>query len=88
MASTLFCFANPAAAAKCGTATWYEGNPGAAHRTKPIGSYITITRKGLSVTIKVTNRGPFTNDIVDLPPWAFKRLGAKLSQGRIRVCIH
>lgn len=50
----------------------------AAHRTLPFGSHVTVTnrRTGRSVTVRITDRGPFTRGrCIDLSPAAARAIG-------------
>jgi len=58
----------------------------AAHKTLPFGTRITVTNleNGKKVTVRITDRGPFTQGrIVDLAEAAFQRL-APLDKGLFR----
>jgi rare lipoprotein A len=56
-------------------------NPGAltaAHRTAPFGSHIRVTnqKNGRSVTVRITDRGPFVRGrVIDLSPAAARAIG-------------
>jgi rare lipoprotein A len=50
----------------------------AAHRTLPFGSHVRVTnnRNGRSVTVRITDRGPFVRGrVVDLSPAAARAIG-------------
>jgi rare lipoprotein A len=56
-------------------------NPGAltaAHRTLPFGSQVRVTnqKNGRSVTVRITDRGPFVRGrVIDLSPAAARAIG-------------
>jgi rare lipoprotein A len=50
----------------------------AAHRTLPFGSHVRVTNRknGRSVTVRITDRGPFVSGrVIDLSPAAASALG-------------
>ena len=50
----------------------------AAHRTLPFGSHVRVTnqRNGRSITVRITDRGPFVRGrVIDLTPVAARALG-------------
>jgi rare lipoprotein A len=48
----------------------------AAHRTLPFGTYVRVTRRERSVTVRITDRGPYVRGReIDLTPAAAQRLG-------------
>ncbi len=50
----------------------------AAHRTLPFGSHVRVTnqRTGRSVTVRITDRGPFVRGrVIDLSPAAARAIG-------------
>ena len=50
----------------------------AAHRTLPFGSHVRVTNRknGRSVTVRITDRGPFVRGrVIDLSPAAASALG-------------
>jgi rare lipoprotein A len=53
----------------------------AAHRTLPCGSHVTVTNlmNHRTITVTITDRGPFTAAVIDLSPAARDALGAKSS---------
>lgn len=92
-------------AAECGRASWYgPGFHGrltasgevynqwamtAAHKTRPFGSVVTVTRTdtGASVQVRLTDRGPFIpGRIIDLSRAAADALGM-ITAGVVHVCI-
>ena len=61
----------------------------AAHKTLPLGSKVIVTnlRNGKSVTVRITDRGPFVKGrIIDLTQGAFSRI-ASLDKGVAKVEI-
>lgn len=60
--------------------------PTVAHRSLPCGTQLQITnpRNGRSVTVTVTDRGPFTHATLDLSPAASAAIGMTTS---IYVCV-
>ena len=94
--------AAPAAAAGCGSASWYaltsktasgeRMNPAAmtaAHRSLPFGSKIRVTnqRNGKSVIVRINDRGPFIKGrVIDLSKAAAHRLGF-VSSGHTKICM-
>jgi rare lipoprotein A len=87
------------AAAQCGRATWYGNEHGqgrtalgkrydpskiiCAHRTRPLGSWVTITGDAHG-RCQILDRGPYTGAIIDLSRGAARAFGL---HGRGRVCI-
>jgi rare lipoprotein A len=63
------------------TASGERMNPGAltaAHKTLPFGSHVRVTnqRNGRSVTVRITDRGPFVRGrVIDLSPAAARAIG-------------
>ncbi|MDZ4792630.1 MAG: septal ring lytic transglycosylase RlpA family protein [Hyphomicrobiales bacterium] len=90
-----------AARAECGMASWHGGsgrtasgerwNTGAmvaAHRRRAFGSRVTVTnaRNGRSVSVRITDRGPFVRGrIIDLSRAASRQLGIN---GVGKVCVN
>lgn len=94
--------AAPAAAAGCGSASWYaltsktasgeRMNPAAmtaAHRSLPFGSKIRVTnqRNGKSVVVRINDRGPFIRGrVIDLSKAAAQQLGF-IRAGHTKICM-
>jgi rare lipoprotein A len=61
----------------------------AAHRTLPFGTTVRVInlRNGRSISVRITNRGPFIRGrIIDLSPAAARKLGiAKSGVARVRI---
>jgi|SRR4051794_30275182 rare lipoprotein A len=72
--STVVC-----ANAQSGLASYYGGRGGGmtcAHRTKPMGSVLTVSYGGRSIQCRVNDRGPFVRGrVVDLSMSAARALG-------------
>lgn len=80
----------PAIPVETGTASWHYGDSKtasgrrwrpeeliAAHRTLPLGSSVRVTntRNGLTTTVLITDRGPYTRGrIIDLSPAAAREI--------------
>lgn len=88
-----------------GRASWYGSESGnrtasgehfnpdgltAAHRTRPIGSFVTVTnqRNGKSVRVRINDRGParWTGRVIDLSAGAARVLGM-INSGVVPVTI-
>lgn len=92
--------ATPAAATQTGVASWYEKGKRtasgekfdperftAAHRTLPFGTELDVTHGSKTVTVTVTDRGPFVKGrVIDLSKAAARKLGM-LEKGTARVEI-
>src|SRR5690606_4839443 len=94
--------AAPAAAAGCGSASWYaltsktasgeRMNPAAmtaAHRSLPFGSKLRVTnqKNGKSVVVRINDRGPFIKGrVIDLSKAAANQLGF-ISAGHAKICM-
>lgn len=94
--------AAPAAAAGCGSASWYaltsktasgeRMNPAAmtaAHRSLPFGSKVKVTnqRNGKSVVVRINDRGPFIKGrVIDLSKAAAHKLGF-VGAGHTKICM-
>ena len=67
------------AQAETGLASYYGGRGGGmtcAHRTKPMGTILTVTHAGRSIQCNVNDRGPFVRGrVVDLSMSAARALG-------------
>lgn len=67
------------AQAETGLASYYGGRGGGmtcAHRTKPMGTILTVTHAGRSIQCRVNDRGPFVRGrVVDLSMSAARALG-------------
>jgi len=91
------------AAEQCGRASWYgpgfhgrltangevynQWGPTAAHRTLPFGTIVTVRWGDRSVTVRISDRGPFiAGRIIDLSQGAATTLGM-VEAGVVPVCI-
>ena len=67
------------AQAETGLASYYGGRGGGmtcAHRTKPMGTILTVTHAGHSIQCRVNDRGPFVRGrVIDLSMSAARALG-------------
>ena len=88
--SALPLFAISAAQAETGFASYYGGRGQGmtcAHRTRPMGSIVTVSYGGHSIQCRVNDRGPFVRGrIIDLSMSAARALGMMRS-GIIRVSV-
>lgn len=79
------------AQAQSGLASYYGGRGGGmtcAHRTKPMGSVLTVSYGGRSIQCRVNDRGPFVRGrIVDLSVTAARALGMTRS-GVVPVLVY
>lgn len=79
------------ASAQNGLASYYGGRGGGmtcAHRTKPMGSVLTVSYAGRSIQCRVNDRGPFVRGrIVDLSVTAARALGMTRS-GVVPVSVY
>lgn len=79
------------AEAQSGLASYYGGRGGGmtcAHRTKPMGSILTVSYNGRSIQCRVNDRGPFVRGrIVDLSVTAARALGMTRS-GVVPVSVY
>lgn len=91
----IFVFALPfftisTAQAETGLASYYGGRGSGmtcAHRTRPMGSVVTVSYGGRSIQCRVNDRGPFVRGrIIDLSMSAARALGMMRS-GIIRVSV-
>ena len=80
------------ARAESGLASYYggrghHGEMTCAHRTRPFGSFVTVTHAGRSIRCRVNDRGPFTRGrIIDVSLSAARALGMMRS-GVVRVSV-
>ena len=88
--SALPFFAISTAQAESGLASYYGGRGSGmtcAHRTRPMGSIVTVSYGGRSIQCRVNDRGPFIRGrIIDLSMSAARALGMMRS-GIIRVSV-
>ena len=77
--------------AESGLASYYGGRGGGmtcAHRTRPMGTVLTVTHAGRSIQCRVNDRGPFVRGrVVDLSVSAARALGMMRS-GVVRVSLN
>jgi rare lipoprotein A len=77
--------------AQTGLASYYGGRGGGmtcAHRTKPMGSVLTVTHRGRSIQCRVNDRGPFVRGrIIDLSVTAARALGM-MQSGVVAVSVN
>ncbi len=91
-ALVLLLLVTSSAQAETGLASYYGGRGphGAmtcAHRTRPLGSMITVTHAGHTIQCRVNDRGPFVRGrIIDVSLSAARALGMMRS-GVVRVSI-
>ena len=78
------------AQAETGLASYYGGRGGGmtcAHRTRPMGSIVTVSHGGHSIQCRVNDRGPFVRGrVIDLSVPAARALGM-MRAGVIRVSV-
>jgi rare lipoprotein A len=78
------------AQAETGLASYYGGRGGGmtcAHRTRPMGSILTVSTGGRSIQCRVNDRGPFVRGrVIDLSVPAARALGM-MHAGVIRVSV-
>jgi peptidoglycan lytic transglycosylase len=78
------------AQAETGLASYYGGRGGGmtcAHRTKPMGTILTVSHGGHSIQCRVNDRGPFVRGrVIDLSVPAARALGM-MRAGLIRVSV-
>jgi rare lipoprotein A len=78
--------------AESGLASYYggRGHPGemtCAHRTRPFGSFVTVTHAGHSIRCRVNDRGPFVRGrVIDVSLSAARALGM-MQSGVVRVSV-
>jgi rare lipoprotein A len=81
-----------AAKAESGLASYYDGHGHrgemtCAHRTRPLGSMVTVTRASRSIQCRVNDRGPFVRGrVIDVSTSAARALGMT-GAGVVRVSI-
>jgi len=91
LAAALLSIAN-AANAESGLASYYgghghRGEMTCAHRTRPLGSIVTVARAGHSVRCRVNDRGPFVRGrVIDVSISAARALGM-MRAGVVRVSV-
>ena len=80
-----------AAQAESGLASYYGGRGHGmtcAHRTRPMGSVVTVTHEGRSIQCVVNDRGPFVRGrIIDVSVGAARALGM-MHAGVVRVSVN
>jgi rare lipoprotein A len=80
------------ACAESGLASYYggrghHGEMTCAHRSRPFGSFVTVTHAGRSIQCRVNDRGPFVRGrIIDVSLSAARALGIMRS-GVVRVSV-
>lgn len=80
------------ARAESGLASFYEGTGGrgaltCAHKTRAMGSMITVTYHGRSIRCRVTDRGPFIKGrVIDVSTSAARELGM-VEAGVVKVSL-
>jgi len=78
--------------AENGMASYYggrahRGEMTCAHRTRPLGSMVTVTYRGHSVQCRINDRGPFIQGrVIDLSLGAARALGM-MSAGVVHVLV-
>jgi rare lipoprotein A len=83
---------SPAAPAESGLASFYggvgrSGEMTCAHRTRPMGSTVTVTYRGRTVRCRVNDRGPFVKGrVIDLSVTAARALDM-LDAGVVMVSL-
>lgn len=81
-----------AAEAESGLASYYggrghHGEMTCAHRTRPMGSIVTVTHRNHSVQCRVNDRGPFVRGrVIDVSISAARALGM-ITAGVVRVSV-
>jgi rare lipoprotein A len=85
-------YATSNAHAESGMASFYGGTGGhgamtCAHKTRAMGSMITVTYQGRSIRCRVTDRGPFIKGrVIDVSTSAARELGM-VEAGVVRVSL-
>jgi rare lipoprotein A len=78
--------------AESGLASYYggrgrSGEMTCAHRTRPFGSFVTVSHGGRSIRCRVNDRGPFIRGrVIDVSISAARALGM-ISAGVVRVSV-
>jgi rare lipoprotein A len=91
--AALFLLLIPIASARAetGMASYYGGRGGGmtcAHRTRPMGSLVTVSYGGRSIQCRVNDRGPFVRGrVIDLSVNAARALGMMRS-GVVHVSVN
>ena len=81
------------ARAESGLASYYpgigrSGEMTCAHRTRPIGSMVTVSYQGRSIRCRVNDRGPFVKGrVIDVSVSAARALGM-IEAGVVLVSVH
>jgi|SRR6478752_47346 rare lipoprotein A len=91
LALGLAALSGTARAGERGLASYYSGTAAGqmtcAHRTRPIGSLITVTNGDKSIRCRVTDRGPFKRGrVIDVSVTAARALGM-MSAGVVAVTL-
>jgi rare lipoprotein A len=87
-----FLLAASACEAESGLASYYGGRGHraemtCAHRTRPLGSLVTVTHAGRSIQCRVNDRGPFARGrVIDVSVSAARALGM-MQSGVVRVSV-
>jgi len=87
-----FVIATVAANAEAGLASYYHGHGArgemtCAHRTRPIGSMVTVSHAGRSIRCRVNDRGPFVRGrVIDVSISAARALGM-IGAGIVNVSL-
>jgi rare lipoprotein A len=83
-------FISTIAQAESGLASYYGGRGQGmtcAHRTRPLGSIVTVSSEGRTIQCRVNDRGPFVHGrVIDLSVSAARALGMMRS-GVVRVSV-
>jgi rare lipoprotein A len=78
--------------AESGLASYYagrghHGEMTCAHRTRPLGSVVTVSRAGHSIRCRINDRGPFVRGrVIDVSMSAARALGM-MHSGVVRVSV-
>jgi peptidoglycan lytic transglycosylase len=88
--ATVLLLSVTSAEAESGLASYYGGRGHGmtcAHRTRPLGSVVTVSNGGRSIQCRVNDRGPFVRGrVIDLSVSAARALGM-MRAGIIRVSV-